>query len=379
MRRSPPRVARSRRASKNAAASATLMLLHVDDAAPVDREQQRLRLQPPAVAGRAEAVAAVAGQEDAHVHLVGAALEPAEPAADAVVLALAVDDQRRCCSAQLVERRRQSESSCLRQKREQLAALPLGRRRAPRLDGAVGERLARIGDDEVEVDVDDAPEAAAGLAGAERAVEGEQVRRRLAVGDVAARALEALAVRLARGVLVGEDQRQPSLAEAERLLERIGDAPLLRRRARRGGRRRRSAATAAARVEPPRCAQRLVARPAARRKPEAIKPARASAHGRFSGSGSAKVTSTRVPSGAAAVALHTDSAVSRCTGWPHWRQCRTPILANSSFRWSCSSVIVPTVERDVLTELPWLMAIAGRMPSMRSTCGLSMRSRNCRV
>ena len=69
------------------------MLVDVDDAAAVDAVQQRVGLQPPAVAVRAEAVAAVARQEDAHVHLVGAALEPAEPAADAVVLALAVDDR----------------------------------------------------------------------------------------------------------------------------------------------------------------------------------------------------------------------------------------------------------------------------------------------
>ena len=41
--------------------------------------------------------------------------------------------------------------------------------------------------------------------------------------------------------------------------------------------------------------------------------------------------------------------------------------------------MVATVEREVLTVLPWLMAMAGRMPSMRSTCGLSMRSRNWRV
>ena len=53
--------------------------------------------------------------------------------------------------------------------------------------------------------------------------------------------------------------------------------------------------------------------------------------------------------------------------------------ANSSFRWSFSSVIVPTVLRELRTGLVWSMAMAGRMPSMRFTCGLSMRSRNWRA
>ena len=36
---------------------------------------------------------------------------------------------------------------------------------------------------------------------------------------------------------------------------------------------------------------------------------------------------------------------------------------NSSFRWSLSSVIVPTVERELRTGLVWSMAIAGGTPS----------------
>jgi hypothetical protein len=43
------------------------------------------------------------------------------------------------------------------------------------------------------------------------------------------------------------------------------------------------------------------------------------------------------------------------------------------------SVIVPTVERDVRTGLVWSMAMAGGIPSIASTCGLSMRSRNWRA
>jgi len=55
------------------------------------------------------------------------------------------------------------------------------------------------------------------------------------------------------------------------------------------------------------------------------------------------------------------------------------VRANSSLRWSFSSVMVPTVERDERTGLVWSMAIAGGTPSTLSTAGLSMRSRNWRA
>ena len=74
-----------------------------------------------------------------------------------------------------------------------------------------------------------------------------------------------------------------------------------------------------------------------------------------------------------------DSGVSCTTGLPQPRQNSFAARANSSFRWSFSSVIVPTVEREVRTGLVWSMAIAGGMPSTASTCGLSMRSRNWRA
>jgi hypothetical protein len=73
------------------------------------------------------------------------------------------------------------------------------------------------------------------------------------------------------------------------------------------------------------------------------------------------------------------SGVSRRTGAPQPRQKRRAARANSSFRWSFNSVMVPTVEREVRTGLVWSIAIAGGIPSMASTSGLSMRSRNCRA
>src|SRR5213075_914416 len=47
--------------------------------------------------------------------------------------------------------------------------------------------------------------------------------------------------------------------------------------------------------------------------------------------------------------------------------------------WSASSVAVATVDRAFLTEFFCSMAMAGRMPSISSTSGRSMRSRNCRT
>jgi hypothetical protein len=74
-----------------------------------------------------------------------------------------------------------------------------------------------------------------------------------------------------------------------------------------------------------------------------------------------------------------ESGESRRTRLPHWRQESEAVRANSSFRWSLISVIVPTVEREVRTGFVWSMAIAGGTPSIASTCGLSIRSRNCRA
>ena len=80
-----------------------------------------------------------------------------------------------------------------------------------------------------------------------------------------------------------------------------------------------------------------------------------------------------------AISAKIDSGVSRRTGRAHFRHESRPARAKRSFRWSLISVIVPTVEREVRTGFVWSMAMAGGMPSMESTCGLSMRSRNCRA
>ncbi len=73
------------------------------------------------------------------------------------------------------------------------------------------------------------------------------------------------------------------------------------------------------------------------------------------------------------------AALSRRTGRWQCRQWSVAARANSSLRWSLISVIVPTVEREVRTGLTWSMAIAGGIPSMLVTRGLSQRSRNWRA
>ena len=75
----------------------------------------------------------------------------------------------------------------------------------PRLDGAVVERLAGIGDDEVEVEVDGVAEALAARACAVGIVEGEEARLGLLVDGAVVLALEAVVEdqalrRIARGI-----------------------------------------------------------------------------------------------------------------------------------------------------------------------------------
>jgi len=67
----------------------------------------------------------------------------------------------------------------------------------------------------------------------------------------------------------------------------------------------------------------------------------------------------------------TGRAVCRSNSWA--------ARANSNFRWSLSSVIVPTVLRLERTGLVWSIAMAGGTPSTESTAGRSMRSRNWRA
>ena len=180
--------------------------VNVLPAAGAQPPQQRVRLQARATALRALHVGAVARQQHAHVHAVAPSLQPVEEAADPVpaplaVLPVAVDDPAAVRGRQLLPRHVDRDAAPARETDQ--VVLALGVARAPeRADGAVGQRAAAVGDHQVVVDGDDAPEPPALLAGADRGVEGEQAGERLAVGDVARSAVQ----------LRGEPARAPGAA-----------------------------------------------------------------------------------------------------------------------------------------------------------------------
>ena len=199
----------------------------VGDVPSGDPEVQPLRLEAGPVAVGAGDVAAVARQEHAHVHLVALALQPLEPAADAIVLAvvpasLAVDDEPPVLVVQLGEGLLQGDAPALAELLE-LPQLPARGPGGPGLDGALGDGLGRVRDHQVEVDVDGAAEPVAGLAGSQRAVEREEVGLRLGVGEVAGGTVQAVAEAFPAPAVLHVVQVEPSLAELEGLLQRVRD------------------------------------------------------------------------------------------------------------------------------------------------------------
>ncbi len=100
-------------------------------------------------------------------------------------------------------------------------------RRGPRLDGAFEQGFFLVGDDQAEVDADDAAKAAAGLAGAQRRVEREAAGQRVGVFDVAVGAVQPVAVlpdmRVA-AVGVHDVDGDVAGAHAQRRVQRFHDA-----------------------------------------------------------------------------------------------------------------------------------------------------------
>ncbi len=159
-----------------------------------DAKIERLVLQPRAVAGGADIVAAVLGEHDADVHLVGLALEKIEillhPVPGlAVPGSLAVDDPALGLLVEVLPRGVEIDLALAAEAHQVFLALH-GVAAAERLDRAVAQGERVVGDDQVPVDADGAAEAAAGVAGAERGVEGEEVGLRVLVVDVAVGAVE---------------------------------------------------------------------------------------------------------------------------------------------------------------------------------------------
>ena len=137
-----------------------------------DAVRARDAVEPAAVARLAERVLAVAREEHAHVHLVGAPLEPLEPRANAGEFAafpgpFAVEHQALLGLREDGPRHIHGDLRALAEL-HQRAALPLRAVAVPRFDGALRERLVGVGDDLVPVDADDAAEALAVSARAER-------------------------------------------------------------------------------------------------------------------------------------------------------------------------------------------------------------------
>ena len=164
-----------------------------------------------AAARVAEVVGAVARQQHAHVHLVGARLEPLEPGAHARVTCPPVQvpspskTTPRCSARELAPRLVERDALPLAELHER-AALPLGRGAGPGPDRAALEGSRLVGDHLVPVDADGAAEAAALGAGAGRRLVREEPDPRRLEGARAHRAGEAraptLSVRLGRAVAV---------------------------------------------------------------------------------------------------------------------------------------------------------------------------------
>ncbi len=206
--------------------------------------QQRFGLEPRAAAGRAAGVAAVLGQEHADVHLVGLALQVLEEALqavpllapDALVGRVAVDDPGLLGRAHLRPGGVARDAGLAGQAHQVVLALGPGGR-LQRLDGAAAQGLAAVGHDQAPVHADDAAEAAAGLAGAGRAVEGEQRRAGRGIAQAAVGAVQAAAEapefgggRVAIGVERQGVHMQAAAAAAEAVLQGLDDAGALHRR-----------------------------------------------------------------------------------------------------------------------------------------------------
>ena len=156
--------------------------------------QQRLGLEPRPAARRALPVGPVAREQHPHVHPVALGLqpveEPAHPVPPALVeVRLAFQHPFAGRGVELAPRAVERHLAPARVALQVALALAVALR-LPRAHRPFAERLRLVGDHEPVVDAHRAPEAAAGLAGAERGVERERARGRLPVFDVAAGAVQ---------------------------------------------------------------------------------------------------------------------------------------------------------------------------------------------
>ena len=214
----------------------------------VDRDGQRRRLQAGAVAGRARHEPHVALVLLARVLAVAALVAPLDPRDDALVLGgvragaavavlvldghLAVDavqDDLLLLGRELLPRGVHVDLVGLGDRLEHpREVLRVGA--APRGDRAVGDRHLDVGDQQLGVDLERRAEPVARDARAVRRVEREVARRRLVVARAAHGTGQVLAERQRLGgrfAFAGHDlDLGDAVGEAERRLERVGEAPL---------------------------------------------------------------------------------------------------------------------------------------------------------
>ena len=158
-----------------------------------DADGAGLGTQAGATALRAQCVTPITAQEHADVELVFLAFEIIEEPFDAAEIAggIAFEEQAALVGSEMAPGDVGGNTLSAREFLgflEQDAVAGLG----PRLDGAVVERLAGIGDDEIEIEVDRVPEALAAWACAVRVVEREKPRLGLLIDDAVVLALEAV-------------------------------------------------------------------------------------------------------------------------------------------------------------------------------------------
>ena len=192
------------------------------------------------MARRAGRVAAVLGQHDPHVHLVGFGLEPGEKTLDAVPLRLpglfaafplriALQHPIPVLGRQVLPRRVDRDVQAPRVLDHLIVAF-LEARGLPGFDCAFFERAVFVRDHQPVIDPDHASEAAARFARAQGRIEGKRAGQRLRVADVAVGAVEPVAELpdcLVVALVIERVNGNDAVAHAQGRVERFHDARLL--------------------------------------------------------------------------------------------------------------------------------------------------------
>ena len=193
------------------------------DRPAMDVHVTRFAPQARAAALRAGAVAAVAAQEHPHVHLVLLPLQGRKEPPDAPVAGPVPLHHEAPLRVRQLRPRHGGPDIVTAGGPFQVGEMRAIVRLAPRFDGALRDRLRLVRHDQVHVELDHVPEAVAGGAGPERAVEREQRRLGRLEGDSARTALEALAELVAHGRCAADLHRERVAAPfLVRGLDRLG-------------------------------------------------------------------------------------------------------------------------------------------------------------